>query len=313
MVIIKNVLRLFACLLSFSLCFGGDSPFDDPSGFFSAEVCLQSEYRLQYTSVNRARKLLSKSGLLAKKGAWFYWDDRLNTILFCAFKKDLPVIRRALRVLDKPIKQVKVRVKIVSVDEDWLESLGVQWDFHAVSSEGSPSLLVMGSKLGLRILSEISAKGESNRAEMVASPTLVTSNNQSAFIESGDKIPYQERNHDGGVSTVFKDALLRLSITPTILPKGNIHLKVNLHYDKVSSFSVAGMPVIRAQQLKTDIVTRVGHLVVLGGIIESRKEGMKERVPFFSRIPLLGRAFRYDKHSSGKKQLLVFLCPEVVL
>jgi type IV pilus assembly protein PilQ len=164
----------------------------------------------------------------------------------------------------------------------------------------------------LKILSQISAKRQNEQATVVASPTLVTSNNQPAFIESGDKIPYQERNHEGDFSTEFKDALLRLSITPSILPKRKLRLRINLHYDKVSSFVVAGMPVIRAQQLQTDIVTQSGRLVVLGGIIESHSEREKEQVPFLSQIPLLGYVFHYHKQASGRKQLLIFLFPEIV-
>jgi type IV pilus assembly protein PilQ len=309
-VIMRKWVRCFVVLLFCSACKA--SPFDDEAGYFSPEKCEQSAYCLQYASVDTGRKALSKSGLLSKAGTWMYWDQRLNTILYCAMKKDKSLIMNLLKTLDKPIKQVKVGVKIVSVDEDWLESLGVQWDFNYSGTDATHSFLLMKSQLGIKILSQISAKDEKNRAVVVASPTLVTSNNEPAFIESGEKIPYQERNHDGDLSTVFQDALLRLSITPVILPKGNIHLKINLHYDKVSSFSVAGMPVIRAQQLQTDIVTSVGRLVVLGGIIENRQERVKERVPLLSQIPFLGPVFRYSKHASGQKQLLVFLYPEVV-
>lgn len=310
--IINETVKAGFVFLLCGFCYSASSPFDDPQGVFSEPKCYQSEYKLQYVSVTTVKKALLKSGFLSKTGAWMYWDERLNTVFYCAFKKDSRPVQHLLRHLDRRVKQIKVGVKIVSVDEDWLESLGVQWDFNALSSEATHSFSLLKSKVGLQILSQISAKNEKDRAEVVASPTLITSNNKSAFIESGEKIPYQERNHDGDISTVFKDALLRLSITPSILPKGNIHLKINLHYDKVSAFSVAGMPVIRAQQLQTDVVTRTGHLLVLGGIIENRKEAIKERVPFLSKIPLLGHLFRYDKHSSGRKQLLVFLYPEVV-
>jgi type IV pilus assembly protein PilQ len=287
------------------------SPFDDPRHLFAKRACQQSAYQLRYASVDGVKKALVKSGLLVKPG-WLYWDKRLNTLVYCVLPDKQRGVHQLLQALDKPVRQVKVGVKIVSVDEDWLESLGVQWDFQGMREEASHSFLLLQSKLGLKILSQISAKKQKERALVVASPTLVTSNNQPAFIESGDKIPYQERNHDGDLSTVFKDALLHLSITPSVLAEGKLHLKINLHYDKVSAFSVAGMPVIRAQQLQTDIVTHSGQLLVLGGIIENRLENQHERVPFLSRIPLIGRAFRYHKQSSGRKQLLVFLYPEII-
>lgn len=300
------------CLLLLQGTQAWASPFDDVNDLFAKRPCQQSVYRLQYASVNTVRHALEKSKLLSKPHTWMYWDERQNSIFYCVFKREKQQLRGLLRLLDKPVKQIKVGVKIVSVDEDWLESLGLRWDFHGSQTDSSNAFVLLQSNLGLKILSQLSAKTEKDHAEVVASPTLVTSNNQSAFIESGDKIPYQERNHEGDLSTVFKEASLRLSITPTILPKQAIHLKINLHYDKVSEFSVAGMPVIRAQQLQTDIVAHVGHMVVLGGIIEDRHEKTHEGVPLLSKIPVLGWLFRYRQQSIGRKQLLVFLYPEVV-
>lgn len=287
------------------------SPFDDPRGLFVKPECVQAQYRLRFASIEVAKKALDKSRLIDKSG-WIYWDERLNAVVYCVAQTKRHAVSLLLQALDKPLQQIKVGVKIVSVDEDWLESLGVQWNFQDMTEQAPSSFLLLQSRLGLKILSQISAKKQQERAMVVASPTLVTSNNQSAFIESGDKIPYQERNHDGDLSTVFKDALLHLSITPSILAEGKLHLKINLHYDKVSSFAVAGMPVIRAQQLQTDIVTHTGQLLILGGIIENRLEHEHERVPFLSRIPLVGHAFQYHKQSSGRKQLLVFLYPEII-
>lgn len=283
------------------------SPFGDDSLYFDKKRCIQQSYHLQHVPIHLAKGALKKSKLLSGSANWIYWNESSNGVVYCASRRQLQSIESLFRQLDQPIQQIKVAVKIVSVDEDWLESLGAQWNLNG--SDSASGLRALDSSLGLKILAELSAKNVTEKARIVASPTLIASNNQIAFIESGDKVPYQSKGENGEISTSFKDALLRLMITPTVLTKEKLNLKLNLHYDKISSFTVAGMPVIRAQQLQTEIIAKNGQLIVLGGIIESRQEDLDDRVPLLSHIPLLGNLFHYHKHVSSRKQLLIFLQP----
>ncbi|HRE33110.1 MAG TPA: type IV pilus secretin PilQ, partial [Candidatus Berkiella sp.] len=59
---------------------------------------------------------------------------------------------------------------------------------------------------------ELMALENEGLGKIVASPRLVTSNQQQAYIESGEEIPYQEAASSGATSIAFKKAVLRLEV-----------------------------------------------------------------------------------------------------
>lgn len=291
------------------------SPFSGDARWFQASRCVMGHRRFHFVPTALIKKAISATQLLRDRGSWAYWDKRSNTVWYCLLPGKAARLSQFLSGLDHPLSQVKVAVRIVSVDQSWLNAMGVKWGHTQVtagSDHGVVALNWLTGPIGAHLWAEIEAKQSKNIAELVASPILVTNNNETASIESGDKIPYQEHSDEGYSSTSFKKATLRLAITPTILPDKKLDLKINLDYGKVSTLSVAGMPAIRAQHLQTNIVVGVGELAVLGGIIESRTEHLQVGVPLLSRLPLLGRIFRYHKRVKTKKQLLIFILPTVV-
>ncbi len=79
------------------------------------------------------------------------------------------------------------------------------------------------AKLGNNVLLdlELSALESEGRAEIIASPRLMTINQQSATIESGEDIPYQEATSSGATAVAFKKAVLSLKVTPQITLMAN--------------------------------------------------------------------------------------------
>ena len=71
---------------------------------------------------------------------------------------------------------------------------------------------------------EISALESEGAGELISSPRLVTADQEEAFIEQGEEIPYQEATSSGATSVEFKKAVLALRVTPQITPDGNVIL-----------------------------------------------------------------------------------------
>ncbi|NLI78114.1 MAG: hypothetical protein GX442_16985 [Candidatus Riflebacteria bacterium] len=76
--------------------------------------------------------------------------------------------------------------------------------------------------------------------------------------------------------------------------------------------SVAGAGADKStRSLMTTLKSRNGETIVLGGLINRRKSTAEERVPGLSRLPYLGRMFRWKRDRVEETELVVLLTPEI--
>ncbi len=91
------------------------------------------------------------------------------------------------------------------------------------------------------------------RGEDIASPRVITSNQNEAVFESGVQIPYQEASSSGATSTSFQDATLSLRVTPQITPDDRIIMDLEVNQDTVSATVVNGVPAINTRSVTTQV------------------------------------------------------------
>jgi type IV pilus assembly protein PilQ len=175
------------------------------------------------------------------------------------------------------------------------------------------------SSLALNFLSdnvllglELSALQQSGHAEIVSQPKVITGDKQQAHIESGTEIPYQEASSSGATSTAFKEAVLKLDVTPQITPDDRIIMDLVVNQDSVGEETSAGIPTIDVTELETQVLVANGQTVVLGGIFQTQRVNSVEKVPFLGDVPYLGRLFRKDINSEDKRELLIFITPKIL-
>lgn len=159
---------------------------------------------------------------------------------------------------------------------------------------------------------ELSAIETDGRAEIVSQPRVITADGQTASIESGKEIPYQEASSSGATSVSFKPAVLKLEVTPQITPDDRIIMDLVINQDSVGEVTVTGVPTIDTNSVQTQVLVDNGETVVLGGIFRSEEINTINKTPFFGDLPLIGALFRYNNHSSEKSELLVFITPRLV-
>lgn len=159
---------------------------------------------------------------------------------------------------------------------------------------------------------ELSALENAGYAEIVAQPKVVTSDKQSAEIKSGKQIPYQEASASGATSVSFKDAVLRLLVTPQITPDNHVIMDLAISKDSVAEVTQAGTPAIDITQLKTKVLVPNGETVVLGGVFGLDTNNSEVKVPVLGDIPYLGRLFKHTVRGETKTELLIFITPKII-
>ncbi|TVV41882.1 type IV pilus secretin PilQ [Thalassolituus sp. C2-1] len=158
---------------------------------------------------------------------------------------------------------------------------------------------------------ELAAIETDGRAEIVSQPRVITADGQTASIESGTEIPYQQASSSGATNVSFKSAVLRLEVTPQITPDDRIIMDLVINQDSVGELTPAG-PSINTNAVETQVLVDNGETVVLGGIFRSEEVTAISKTPFFGDLPLIGALFRYNSHSEDKSELLVFITPRLV-
>ncbi|MBI1424105.1 MAG: type IV pilus secretin PilQ [Gammaproteobacteria bacterium] len=189
----------------------------------------------------------------------------------------------------------------------------------ATGAAGSIALAVAKLPFGTIVDLELSAAEAEGQTEIVSSPKVITSNQHKAKILQGQEIPYLQSSSSGAATIAFKEAVLKLEVTPQITPDDRINLDLLVTKDSpdyANAIVIPGVgasaPPINKQEVDTNILVDNGETIVLGGVYEQTKSNKVTRVPFFGDLPLVGFLFRNTSKSDDKSELLIFVTPKIV-
>jgi len=194
-----------------------------------------------------------------------------NSIIVRDVKKNLAEIKKFIRKMDIPTRQVSIEARIVNIDTTYEAQLGVRFGLsntrsfsgtlagasqlangvsvsnitpidqrlnfdipaNLLSNGTTPASIGLAlARLGPVLLDlELSALEEDGHIEIISKPRVVTANQQKAMIQTGEEIPYQNATSSGATATEFKKAVLSLEIVPQITPDDKIILKLKATQD----------------------------------------------------------------------------------
>jgi type IV pilus assembly protein PilQ len=184
----------------------------------------------------------------------------------------------------------------------------------AANTNGSIGISLLGGSYLVDL--ELSAAQNEGKSETISSPRVITANQKQATISQGVEIPYQESASSGATTTQFKDAVLKLKVTPLITPDNRVILDLDVSDDavgqQVTSATGGSVPSIDTREIITQVLVNDGQTVVLGGILETVKSTAANKVPFLADIPILGYLFRSTTDISNKTELLIFITPKIL-
>ena len=280
-----------------------------------------------------------KESLLSPRGT-ISADKRTNTLIVNDTQQFVDKIRNMVDLLDIPVKQVMVEARIVTAQTDFSRDLGIRWGLERNNpslTAGANGSNVWGGdfspkvdlsvdlgtasagtfNFGLLKISDymldlqLTALQSDGYGEVLSAPKVLTGDKQLASILRGDQIPYQTWSAEGGTTTSFVDANLKLEVTPSITPDGKVQMELMIEKDQVGQLTTAGY-MINTNELKTNVLVNDGETVVLGGIFDDLKQNNYEKVPFLGDIPFLGTLFKNNSKVNNQTELLIFVTPRIV-
>jgi len=170
------------------------------------------------------------------------------------------------------------------------------------------------------ILNALETQGNAN---ILSTPSLLTLDNEEAFITVGQEVPfvtgsYTNTGSANGASNPFQtierqSVGITLKVTPQINEGDSVVLDIVQEVSSISAQILAASDVItNERKIETKVLANDSDILVLGGLVKDDVQDSTQGIPILSDIPLLGRLFRNDVVSVTKSNLLVFIRPTII-
>jgi general secretion pathway protein D len=162
-------------------------------------------------------------------------------------------------------------------------------------------------------------EGNSN-VNVLATPNLLTTDNEEAEIIIGEERPFlrtaQDTPSGGVVSTTrsfeFRDTGITLRITPQISQGKTVRLNLFFELTAFVSESETGAVTTTKRSTQTTVIVDDDQTIVIGGLIREDNNEAQTQVPCLGNIPLLGWAFKQQSREKRKNNLLIFITPHIL-
>ncbi len=185
-------------------------------------------------------------------------------------------------------------------------------DTSKIGSAAATFALSLFSPSANRFLNlELSALEAEGKGKIVSSPRVIVADQDTALIEQGEELPFQNATSSGATAVSFKKANLRLEVVPQITPEGNVILDVIVNKDSVGRTTPSGFA-IDTKHAKTKVMVQNGGTVVIGGIYIQTEKNDVSKVPLLGDVPYLGHLFKSTVRTVSKTELLIFITPKIV-
>lgn len=186
-------------------------------------------------------------------------------------------------------------------------------NFPSSSVVGPAIGLVFGGASGF-LEAQLAALETNGTGKLISAPKVVTMEGIKAIIKQGTEVPYTTPASGTSPATVsFKEALLKLEVTPQITDEGKISMDIKASNDSPDwGKEVQGNPPIKKSEIESKVVISDGDTVVVGGVMSIDESTSVSGWPWLQKIPVLGWLFKTENIKRNKKQLLVFVTPRIL-
>tara|TARA_Y100000748_G_scaffold92357_1_gene76991 strand:+ start:677 stop:2221 length:1545 start_codon:yes stop_codon:yes gene_type:complete len=277
-------------------------------------------------------------------------EKTTRSIIVRGKERDLDVVDKLMKEIDIRTKQVLIEAFIVEANSDFERALGSRLggyyqrsgevvggitggstgsasgtDLNTVGGLGAATdsisnFAATGATSGIGILkrtgsgvlkAEITALETLGLGKTISNPKVFTLDNQSATVTQGEEIPYQTTS-EGTTTTSFKEAALKLEVTPSIIGDGNVLLSIKVNNDTPNRAAESDEPPINKMEIVTKLLVADGDIVVIGGIKKNVIATSKGQTPGLGNMPVIGNLFKGTSKSDNLDELLVFIAPRIL-
>lgn len=280
-------------------------------------------------------------------------DKRIKALIVKGTQDELDLVHRLIEQVDVRTRQILIEAFVVEATDDFDQAFGARLrgstdqDISLVADnaklgitgigasagegeEGNGAASDSGSNLPIvgpfgdlafsltttnaRLRLELTAMEKEGLTKIVSNPRIFTLDNEQAVVFQGEQIPYESNaGNGGGTDVAFKDAGIKLTVTPSIVGDGNVVLDVSITKDSVNYANAIGSnPPIDKREVITKLLVKDRSVAVIGGVYKQQTSESEEKVPLLGDIPGIGNLFKRESEGDQRTELLIFLSPRII-
>jgi general secretion pathway protein D len=266
-------------------------------------------------------------------------DEESNSIVLMGPSDEVEYIKVILNELDKEKAQVYVQARIIEVNDELVDEIGIKYGIFggksgtkglgtfASSLNGGDSVISFPKGLsldipklssGLALGASISLLDKDGALDIVSEPSILAINNKESSIYVGETISVKTSSSvsDGGTKNENfnrEDVGLTLTVKPRISNDNKVTLEINAVLEDVKTTDTnSGNADTRKKEVKTTAIVNNGEAVILGGLIENKEEITENKIPLLGDIPVFGKLFNHSKTNIRKRSLVIIVTPYII-
>ncbi len=161
-----------------------------------------------------------------------------------------------------------------------------------------------------------------NRLTILSRPQIMTLDNQTALINTGQNIPLIASSTvvvgAGVTQNIVRQAVgVVMQVTPKIMPDGQILMRIIPEVSAVDPTPLnlgngALGTVLDVQHVETTVTAYDGQTIALGGLLSKSDNKNENKIPILGDLPGVGALFRYRTHNKNQKELIFIMTPHIV-
>lgn len=267
-------------------------------------------------------------------------NEEINAIILVGNPSLLKGLVKIIDTLDKEKYQVYVQARIVEINKNDAEQIGLKYSLGALDVSSSGLLAFSGNfggssaasivqSLGVAIPEDAGTTGlaigatldflqTKGASKTVSSPSILCVNNQESSIYVGKTLSFQTGSNTAGTlgtTSSFKreDVGLTLKIKPRVSSKDKVTLDVEAILENIlPTVDTNNQPVTTKQNVLTQSILRHGETIIIGGLVKNYTSTTESKVPILGYIPILGMLFTHNDTQDQQDNLIVILTPYII-
>ena len=275
-------------------------------------------------------------------------EERTNSLIITAEEKYHQAVVSMLTELDKRSPQILLEAKVVEITLDQNSRMGLQWQQllnvlpMAALTFSDPGTFATGSTVvdnAQNVLSGspgginyalldpknysvmVNLLASDSDARVLASPHLMASNNMEANLRIGDEIPVLKETrmdtNNQPIETYDREKVgLEVKLKPTIASNRDVTLDLEISNSNViagAGGSGNNQHTITERLVKTHVIIKDKHTLVISGLIRDDVSGGNSGVPELKDLPGVGPLFGSQQKQKKSTELLILITPYVIL
>lgn len=258
-----------------------------------------------------------------------------KTIVIKETAENLDKIADLIKTLDVPPKQVFIEAHLFDITLDKTNSTGVDWsalmtqlgkdtplwqyDQSTLGNTGGNGTFKFGNLDSEHFSLLMKSLRNNNKARSLSNPKVTALDGHEATINIQQKIPYMTSttiDTTGGQQRTervvnFVEVPIKLTVTPVIYDNNTIRLRITPEVTSLKSF-VEGVPWTEERTATTDVFTKNGETIIIGGLITESKSVNRDSVPLFDKFAFTRKLFSRKEKSVKRSELVIFITSTII-